>query len=1716
MNIAEEHEHSTSGTPAPLVPAGLHRYHITELCWESPHAFVFCGRLKERELRVLIKVAKSSPRAGESADWLLRDYHIAEELTSTCVAKPFAIERADTGPALIFVDEGARPVESVVRQRSLQIDAALTIGSGLIDAVAELHQERLVHANLNTTSVWLHPALGTIRISDFSCARHHSGIFDARSFDRFVDVRFIAPEQIGRIHRPIDQRTDVYSIGIILFNLLTGTLPFDRTDPLSIVDNHLTVLPRFPAGADVLPLPLANLVLKCLAKNPNDRYSSARGLKIDLKEILLRWRSDKAFDGFELGRHDAKGTLRIPRKLYGRELETNILRDFVKKSRAGRPAILLVKGAPGVGKSAFLNQVDGFVRQEHGRFVSGKFDQYKQNVPYLAFVQAFQQLVHQLLTESETQLAAWKAQILSATASNAQVIIDVIPEVELITGPQPPVASLPPLEARNRFNRVVACFTQAFARPGHPLCILMDDLQWADSASLELLSQVLADGNSKHLLFVGAYRPNEVGTTHPLQIAINDLTSASSDLQTIQLNELRARDVLSFIEDTFAQSSEEASTLTDVLYSRSQGNPLYLTQLISFLYDTDMIAFDYSDGRWNWDLRRIQGEAVTEDILDLLDMRIRSLPPNARKFLSTAACVGNTFETEKVAAAAPQANLDQCLAICVRMDLLVALDNPDGGTSQPINQPAQPKRLRFLHDRIQQAAFELIPASSKKYFRLQIGRRLLALLAPEDKARPQIDVLSNLNYAWDLINTEEEKLDVARLNLVAGRKARDALAYKEALRYLTIGLSLLDERAWKSSYELVFQLHASALECEYLNGSFDRAEALSTLLLERSRSKLDRASIYLTKILLHTTEERYEDAIEIGIQALRLFGIRYRRNPKTPHLLVELALARVRMGGRQPSEVLRMRALTDPDKVAAIKILVALFPTAYFLSPNLLMFSGLKVVNYSLRHGISPLSANGFVLYGLGLGAAFDQHRVGYEFGKLAVELAELEQHSGVICKVLVIFSQFIKFWRDPIDTSLPLIERARKLALHAGDHQYVNYAIIGGISLRFSRGTRLTELLDHCDQHAAFVMQSKDAFPIESFLMWKSSIFALIGKTKRLQSLDNDAYDENTAEERYRKTGNLTLLSYQYTLRLQIAYLFGRYQDALAISDAGQKVISSAPGYITVADHYLYRGLAAAANLATSARQRRLRGTVRRCLERLNLFAANCPQNFLQYATLLNAELASSSGKKAAALKLYNKTIELAEEQGFIQLVALANERAAFCCFSDDQRRLGLWYLESARAAYSRWDAVAKVAVLDREIESASFKESHPHDAAEDIPVVRDSPPRIARSFDVAAAAAVSQLAAVEEKKDRILSDLIEVIRSQAGAEITHLIVASRGEKRVEASATAQAREPSLVPDAVTAGHESFSPSIVNYVMNTATDLFLDVPHLDSRFSRCDYLARHQPSSVMCIAVIRQLQLLGVIYLENRRIIHSFDQERLDWVRILTAEVASTVLTDKLGRYREYLRRFAPPAVSEEIDGDLHSPNLAAREKDVSILFADLAGYTQMHELMEQQQTDRFVNRAFSEFVEDIQDFHGVLLSIYGDELFALFQDEDPIRHVRNACHAALSIARTAARFNESRSPGEPSVTVNMGINAGPAAVGLQPIEVATGARWRYDATGPTVNVAARIRALAHSGGILISAAAADRIEAEFQLQDRGEHVLRHVSKSVRVYRLLSARKDV
>ena len=1094
------------------------RYRLGAAVWESGSSVAYTARIVDTDRAVLVQTPRSSASSPRELEWLRRGFEFAARSSSKSLVRPLAEDLSRDSPVLVFEDDGSRPARGLMEQGRIELDACLSIGIGLARAVGEIHTERLTHRNLTDLSVWINPATLDVRLFDFTLASR-----DARTEARYEgvghirgDLRYLAPEQTGRMNRVVDYRCDYYSIGVLLYRLLGGRLPFEADDPLELVHSQVARRPTpLHVVNPLLPETLSEIVLKLLAKPAEERYQSALGLRSDLNECFRQWQKTKSINRFAVGARNSFEIFEISQRLYGREIEIAVLLEVFNSVARGMSRLVLVTGPPGIGKSRLVNELDKPIVGARGHFLLGKFDQHKRNVPYFAFVQAFTKLIGEILSESDSRIAEWRGRLDQVLGPNAGVIIDIIPDLEMILGSQPPVQQLPPVAARNRFNRVLRDFVRVFASPKRPLCIVLDDLQWADSASLGLLEILVTDPETSHLMVVAIYRDTEVGVSHQISHLLNRLSDQSLPVRRIALEPLQAADVQALLEDSIHGDGQRVAELTGIVLRKTGGNPFFINQFLQYLHDEGLIHFDQGIAGWAWDAAEIDTKGLTDNVLDLLADKIGKLRDETKRALKVASCLGADFDLRSVslAIAKPPRTTFSILREALAEGLILSPDQYLAVADEPATALAAHSpdnvRFRFIHDRVQQAAYALIRPQVRNRLHLLIGRRLLATLSRDEIEEAPFDILNNINRAAGLLDDAGQRDALARLNLHAGRKARASLAYDDALRYLRAGLGLLEADPWVTQYQLSFDLHCECFECEYHLGSFAEADRLVEMLLENARSDLDQAKIYYTKILLDTSVARYREAIRSGVEALSLFRVNYPPWPRKHDLIRELLIAKSLIRGRHAAALLELSEMTQPEKRAAAKLLMSLLPAAYFLSPDLLMLTGLKIVTLSLRNGNTPASSTGYVLYGLGIGAALGQYATGHDFGQLAVELAARHDDITARCKTLVIFGGFVNFWRRPIDTSVAILSEAYAVALQAGDFQYANYAILQIIFLRFARGVRLGEVLDECKRYESFVLQTRDEFAIDNHRHWKHAALALKGETERDDSLEYDGYDE-------------------------------------------------------------------------------------------------------------------------------------------------------------------------------------------------------------------------------------------------------------------------------------------------------------------------------------------------------------------------------------------------------------------------------------------------------------------------------------------------------------------------------------------------------------------------------------------------------------------------------
>jgi predicted ATPase/class 3 adenylate cyclase/GAF domain-containing protein len=1703
-------------------------YRTGTISWEGQGVVTYAGsRIGDAAPLLLCEYRGALPGTDECAR-VQRDYEISQGLAPDVAIRPIDLVRTPDGAILVLEDEGFRPLRLLLHDTRLALERVLELTARAAKALEVVHSHRLIHKNLSDETVWVHVQTGAVKLSGFSVAsrtphRGHQAVGRIEG-----SLPFVAPEQTGRMNRSIDHRADHYSLGVIAYLALTGKLPFESRDPLELIHCHLARRPRPPHLLDPrIPTAVSAIVMKALAKAPEDRYQRARGLGLDFEACLCEWQAKGSIDGVRPGERDSVEAFQVPQVLYGRDQEQSALMRAFARTSQGASELLLVSGDPGIGKSALVNEIHKPIVRSRGYFISGKFDQYRRNIPYSAIVQAFQDLVAQILSEPADRIQVWKARLLESLGARGQVVIDVIPEIAMITGPQPPLPELPITESRNRFVRVFRDFIRVFTHQEHPLAVFLDDLQWADSASLALIQFVLTDPATQHLLLIGAYRDNEVDAAHPLLLTVERVREAVTTSDLV-LSGLDASHIKSIVTDTFRVSPELAAGLADLVYQKTGGNPFFVNQFLRFLLSERLVEAG-ADG-WTWDLAKIRERGITDSVVEFMSNKLAKLPAETQAVLRYAACIGNSFDLGTLRLVTGQAQV--ALGAALRQALVEGLVLTPADGYHLADDPLSSELpdgvvLRFLHDRVQQSAYALISEAERPALHLRIGELLRSTLSPSALEESLFVVVNHLNAGVLLVSGASARRDLAALNLTAARKARESAAYSGAIEYLKVGLRLLPEDSWSTEYRLTCDIHTEWMECEYHVGHPEEADSLFQVLLSKVTQKLERAKIHYTKILVATNRNRNEEAIALGLHALEPFRIRLPAKPSAARLMREVAEVTLRLRGRDADSLLNRPELKDTEARWAMRLLVSICPAAYFAEPNLMTLAALRIVNMTLQHGNAPESPYGYILYALVLGAVFGNYERGHAFGRLAVAMSSRDEDVLLRCKVLFIFAGLVNVWARPVDDSIEALKQAYQLSLDVGDIQYATYSLQFLMQLMIFRGVPLERILEECERHRVFTHQTKDVITIKTLEFRRQIALGLRGATASGWELTSAGFDEATEVQNARSSGNLTSIAYYLIPKLGVTYLFGQHELAAKIGSDSERSLQGVLGQVLETDHRFYVGVNAVALARRGVGKLSDHSAVlKKSIRKFRKWSSIQPDNFEQQLLILEAEAYALAGDDGPAMRAYDAAIDAAKKHRMLHFEALANELAGQFHMSQRREHVGRAYIVQAMELYTRWGALAKV----RQLSNATGLVAPVPPAAGPSEMTE----RVgADLLDLDAIMQANQAIAGEVEMESLLDKLIQIVLQNAGAQSGCVVLEENGELRVEASDSIDGRDvsyPRSVP--VNEYHDAFAP-VINYVARTRKDLVIDDARIDTRFEASAYVIERGLKSVLCCPVVKQGRFFGVLYMENNLTTGAFTPGRIQTLRMIASEVASAVenvrlygqlksnnralqqaleKVDLLEKAKSHLAQFVPQSVRRIIDENPTAPELAKQDRDVSILFLDIEGYTTLSERLDLVRVDYLIERYFSSFLDDIHTNGGDINETAGDGLMIIFQHEDPNEHAICAARTALAILAKTADINRDLSERYEPVRVNIGINSGVASVGSSRFQGITGARYTYTASGPVTNLASRLGSKATEGAVLVSEETARRIAREFAVQDLGGHALKNIAVPVRVFRLLGA----
>ena len=1415
--------------------------------------------------------ADRPPRAV--LDRLAHEFELRDELDAAWTARPLELRQDRGRIQLLIEDPGGEPLERILGA-PIETGRFLRLAIGIASALSKMHQRGIVHKDIKPGNILMNCADGRTRLTGFGIASRLPRERQAPEPPEVIagTLPYMAPEQTGRMNRSIDSRSDLYALGVTFYQMLTGRLPFSAADPMEWVHCHVARNPASPAERlPTVPLVLSEIVMKLLAKMAEDRYQTAAGLEHDLRHALAEWEINRLIGPSALGEADRPDRLLIPEKLYGREREVDTLLAAFDRIVEGRaPELVLVSGYSGIGKSSVVNELHKALVPPRGLFAPGKFDQLKRDIPYATLVQAFQSLVRPLLGKSDAELSRWREAIMEAVGPNGRLMTDLIPELNLIIGEQPRVLGLEPQQAQRRFQFVFRRFIGVFARLEHPLALFLDDLQWLDAATLDLLEDLLTQADIRHLLLVGAYRDNEVDPHHPLARRLSALQNSGAKVSEIKLGPLDQEHVGRLIADGLGCEMTSAMALAQLVHGKTAGNPFFVLQFLSLLVDERLLTFDHEVQRWSWNVDCIRAKSHAGNVVDLMVGKLDRLPEEAQKALQQLACLGNVADVATLATVLgiSENKVHAALREAVRIELVER------------HQHA----YKFVHDRVQEAAYSLIPEEQRAAAHLRIGRLLVAQTPPEGREEKIFEIVSQLNCGAGLIGSQDERELLAELNLIAGRRAKSATAYASAVAYLAAGASMLADDCWTRRRGLALELKLHLAECEFLTGALTEAETGLAELSQHGADAVECAAIAGLRIDVYTTLNRSDSAAAVGLDYLRRHvGIDWSPHPTDEEVRREYRLIWSQLGDRTIEELIDLPLMADPASSATLDILTRLVGAVWHTNANLACIAICRAVNLSLKGGNCDSSCYHYVSLGYIAGPRFGDYAAGYRFGRLGCELVDSRELKRFQARTYKDFGAHVIPWTRHVRTGRDILRSALEFANQSGDLTFAAYSYVSLNSNYLAAGDPLIEVQRQVEIGLEFARKARFQFVIDLARAQLGLVRTLRGQTRNFGSFDDCGFDERELEHRFTEDPNLVLAETCYWVRkLQARYFAGDYAGAVDASSRARRLPwASVAHFEETPEHHFYGALSRAACCGSGAADQRARHleALAAHYRQLQIYADNCPENFENRAALVGAEIARLEGREIDAEHLYEQALRSARANGFIHHEALAYELAARFYAARGRQEIARLYLGNARDGYLRWGADGKVRQLD---------EMYPH--LRDRGALRDSASTIGTAveqLDLATVIKVSQAISGEILVESLIDTLMRIAVEQAGAERGLLLLQRSGEQRIEAEATTTCETVTVQLRDEPVAEATLPVSVLHYVLRTRETVILDDAAAQTTFAEDLYIRQRQTRSVLCLPLLNQAKLTGVLYLENNLAARVFAPARIAVLKLLASQAA-------------------------------------------------------------------------------------------------------------------------------------------------------------------------------------------------------------------------------------
>ncbi len=1506
----------------------IHGYQITECLYAGSHTSIYRALSLESHRSVVLKVMRAQHPSFRELLQFRNQYTLTQDLAIPGVVVPLSLGSGENGHVLVMEDDGSISLERYCEQQSLSCSAVLEIALQLAEILHGLCQHHIIHKDIKPANLLIHPQTLQVKLIDFSIASLLPKERQALQSPSDIEgtLAYLSPEQTGRMNRGVDYRTDFYGLGVTLYELLTGVLPFSSDDAMTLIHCHLAqqAQPLHVVNPQV-PVQVSRLVLKLMAKTAEDRYQSALGLRHDLELCLAQLQAEGAIEAFELGQKDRCDRFLIPEKLYGREAEVQSLLNAFDRVAQGRSELMVVAGVAGIGKTAVVNEVHKPITRQKGYFIKGKFDQFNRNIPFSAFVQAFRGLVGQLLGELDADLADWKTKILEAVGESGQVLIEVIPELAHIIGEQPTVPELSGTAAQNRFNFLFGKFIQVFTTPEHPLVIFLDDLQWADLASLHLLKLLMAESETGYLLILGAYRDNEVFSAHPLMMTLNEIGKQDVVLPIATLEPLSQGTLNVLVAETLHCEPEVAAPLTDLIYKKTQGNPFFTNQFFLGLHQEGHITYDLESGYWQCDLTQVRQLALTSDVVGLMVGQLQKLPHPTQKILKIAACIGNQFNLNTLSVVCEQSQ--NSIATALWSSLQAGFVIPESETykffqdNSSFESAAHPVTLNyhFLHDRVQQAAYSLIPEVEKAKTHYQIGKQLSQNISQEQIEANIFAIVGQLNRGQTFLTNQSDRDSLAQLNLIASRRAKNATAYKAGFEYANIGLSLLGANLWQRQYQLTLHLKNIATDLSFLIGDFAAMESLAVSSQENSRKPLDKTSSVQTQIQFYTSQQNFSAAIFAASHFLKEIDFCLPEKISFEEVQKEYRAFQPYIKKFDRQQISALPILTDQRQLAIANVLMSISVPAIVSDTNLFWFIILKLVKLSLKNGNSHFSAYAYASYGILVNLIEKDIEKYYQFGQLSLEVVERFEQSITRCRVFEVAGMYTVYLKSHLRTAIPFLAESYQSGLASGDFEFASYAVYSRGQNLFFCGELLPNLKTELSQGFDALNRLNNKFSLDLQKLFFQIVLKLTAQLERPFSLDSDNFKLDKIFEALEISNDKFSLQNFCLYELMLKYLFSDRNQILSFIERAEQCLDAVSGWLTEYIFHFYESLVYLdyIDCAEGIEEERVTQYLTKVETNQNRFAKlalSAPMNFQHKYDLVEAETNRILDNKFEALERYDAAIAGAKEHQYVQEEALANELAAKFYLAWPKEKIASIYMQEAYHCYACWGAKAKLDDLEqrypdllRPILQQSSLSLNPLETLSSVvdtelafcSAASDTAnhTKLNTALDFAALLKSAQALSESLVLDELLEQLTQMMLQNSGADSLVLLLPDMdGSWHVRATATLAATRLTSEP---LADHPNLPIQLIQYVQRTeeilvVEDLDTDLPVLD------DYLHQHQPRSVLCLPIRYQEGLNGLLYLQNQSAAGVFTCDRITVLTFLCTQAAIALANAHLYRLEQ------------------------------------------------------------------------------------------------------------------------------------------------------------------------------------------------------------------------